>query len=210
MCLGLIAIQFRIVLYKTAFVATAFAAAVSLFAGTGHLDWYASAILLERFVSLTGIILITSVCAPEQDRRVREVIAAKAFSFRKTIVIRLVLSSLICLLIIAVLVCVMSARGCVFPVCEYLFGAFATAFFIGALGFLIAGIFDNTIAGYFVSVVYFFMNMMSVPQDSVWYLFSLSGGDNASKPVLAIAATAMICVTFFVRAINARTRFHSS
>jgi hypothetical protein len=202
----MIVVQFRIILYKTTFVAIAFVAAVSLFAGTDNLDWYASAILLERFVSLIGIILITSVCFPEQDRRIREVVTAKTFSFRKIIVIRLILSSLICLAIIGALACLMLARGCVFPVREYIFGAFAIAFFIGALGFLIAGIFDHTIAGYFVSVIYFFMNMMSVPPDSVWYLFSLSGGNSASKPVLTVVAVMMICVTLLVRTVKARAK----
>jgi hypothetical protein len=202
----LIAVQFRIILYKTAFVAAAFTVVVSLLAGTDNLDWYASAILLERFVSLIGIILITSVCSPEQDRRVREVVTAKTFPFRKIMATRLILSSLICLVIIAALVFIMLMRGCDFPVREYIFGAFATAFFIGALGFLIAGIFDNTIAGYFVSVIYFFMNMMSVSPNSVGYLFSLSGGNNASKPVLIAVAAIMICVTFLVRAINVRAK----
>lgn len=50
------------------------------------------------------------------------------------------------------------------------------------------------------------MNMMSAPPDSVWYLFSLSGGNNASKPALTAAAAIMICVTFRVHAARARAK----
>jgi hypothetical protein len=200
----IIAAQFRIAINRTALVAAAFTALVSLLAGISNLDAYASAVILERFVSLIGVVLIASVLSPEQDRRIREVIEAKPFLFYKIISVRLLLASCVCFLIIVVLVFVMLICGCVFPAGEYIFGSFATAFFIGSLGFCVSGISENTVTGYLIAVFYFFTNMMAFPKDSVLYLFSLSDESNVSKLPLFIIACALLGVATLVRAIRAR------
>ncbi|MDR2162702.1 MAG: hypothetical protein LBO70_01975 [Clostridiales Family XIII bacterium] len=202
MLFHLIRTQFRIALSKTGAAAILFTAATALYADVRGLDWYASAVVLERFVSLTGLILIASVFLPEQDRGIRELVGAKAFSFNKIIMTRLFLAVAICFLLIAALAFVMMMCGSRFPAGAYIFGAFATALFIGALGFGVSGISGNTIAGYLVAVAYFFMNMMEAPKDSALYLFSLSGGNGYSKPTILIIACAMIALTFAVRALR--------
>jgi hypothetical protein len=186
-------------LKNSTLIAVAFIAASFIFSDIRFLDEQSSAIVLERFVSLIGIIVITSVFQPEEDPGIAEIMNAKRLPQHRILVVRLILAVTDCFILIGASMLIMRMNGCVFPFGEYLIGVFATSYFIGAVGFIVAGVTRKTVVGYFVAVLYFFINMMTLPTSSNASLFSLTDGLLTPKLYLLISGTVLFVVTIIIR-----------
>ncbi len=145
--------------------------------GIKYLDAVQSSFVLERFVSITGIILLVPIFYPEQDKNIDEVVNSKFTSQTVVIFLRLIMSLLFLGLITACFTLVMHYNGCVFDVPRFWAGTFITAFFLGVLGFTVYGISNNLIGGYLASLAYYLLNFMSGRKLGSFYLFSLSRGE---------------------------------
>jgi hypothetical protein len=143
--------------------------------GVNNLDYIASAFILERFVSLTAIILLAPVFFPEQDKNIAELAESKYTSMTGIYFVRLVLSAISLFLLIIGFIAVMLLMSCEFDVLKYIFGTFATAFFLGALGFAAYAVSDNIVAGYLLPLGYYTFNMFSGSEQlKNIYLFTLA------------------------------------
>ena len=165
--------------------------------GIKNLDTLASSFVLERFISLVGILLFTPIFFAETDVNIKEVVDAKTTSQIVIYLIRILLAFVVMTVLITGFTGLMQYNDCVFPNAKFILGTMATALFIGGLGFMTAAITNNVIIGYMVSFSYFAVNMF-LPASKLgnFYLFSLS--INSLEEKYWIFATAIL---FFIAGI---------
>jgi len=166
--------------------------------GINNLDNISSAFVLERFVSLIGIVLLTPVFLPEQDKNTAEIVGSKYTSHIKIYLIRFVLSVVSLFALIGGFTTFMVSMSCEFDILRFILGTFATAFFLGAIGFMTSAVSDNAVFGYMASLGYYVFNMFNGGKVKIIPLFSLGTGNFAEKYwLLGIGATfAIIGLSF--------------
>ena len=166
--------------------------------GINNLDNTASAFVLERFVSLTGIIMLTPVFLPEQDKNIAELVESKYTSPIVIYITRLVLAAFSLLILISGFIIIMVLMSCEFDVFKFTVGTFSTAFFLGALGFIAYAISDNIVAGYLLSLGYYVFNMFSSSEQlKNIYLFTLGQNGFTEKYWLFGIGTAFVFASIY-------------
>ena len=173
--------------------------------GLEYLDAVESAMVLERYVALIGIILITPLFMPEQNKNIAELVDAKYTSHLKIVLLRLVISLIVLFFLIWIMAEIMLQNGCVFPYGKYVGGAFITALLLGSLGFAGAGITGNVIAGYLISVCYYILNTGMGKKLGNFYLFTMSRS-YVEKYYLLATAIVIIGFTFLIIFVRYKKR----
>lgn len=150
---------------------------------------------LEMFLSLVGAVFLTPVFLPEQDENIRDLIRSKRTNYPAVCVLRTVYSIIAVAVFIGGFTALM--RACESAVTmRHFFGAFASALFLGALGFFAAGVSGNTTVGYMAAMIYYIANFGLGKKLGRLYLFSMSAADGGGKLCLLAASAALIAMTF--------------
>lgn len=186
--------QTRLTLRSNLLLAVLLTCLTPLIFGIKNLDSIASSYVLERFVALTGIVLLTPLFLPEQDENIKELTEAKYSSPNGVCTVRILLAVAALLLLISGFIGVMLMNSCEFNAGEFILGTFATAFFLGASGFLAYALSNNVVIGYLVPVCLYMVNMFSSSgKMKSLYLFSLSKGSlNEKYWLLGIGAAFIV------------------
>ncbi len=157
-----------------------------------------AAMSLEMVVCWAGPALLTPVFLPEQNREIRDVVQSKKFDYLLLCGIRAGYSAAALLLCLSVIAGIMRLGECDVSV-RLLFGAAATALFLGAVGFLAAGVSGNTTVGYMAAMIYYLMNYGMRERLGVFYLFGMRGGEYEGKGWLFAGAAALLLGTFGIK-----------
>lgn len=174
--------------------------------GIKYLDETATALVLEKYVAIIGVILITPLFFPEHDKSIAEVVESKYISPHAIILSRLILSLVVLFALIAIIAMVMRFEKCEFPILKYIWGTFISALALGSIGFFGAGISNNIIVGYFLAICYYLLNTSLGKKLGEFYLFSMSKGSFEEKYYLLAAALLLIAITFIVNQIRYKKR----
>ena len=175
-------VQIKLTLHMNLLLAVLILALVPVIFGISNHDYRASAFILERFVSLTGIVLITPIFLPEQDKNIAELAESKYTSAILIYLVRFILASISLMILVSGFTAVMLLSSCEFDALKFIAGTFATAFFLGALGFTAYAISDNIVAGYLFALGYYTFNMFSSSaQLKNIYLFTLASNSLTEK-----------------------------
>lgn len=173
--------------------------------GTDNLDNMASAVPLEMFVSLVGIILLTPIFQPEQNEDINDIVSSKYISTSKIYLIRTAYSAIILTSLISLFGIYMKAQNCdVTPL--LIIGTLANAVFLGSLGMIFAAISNSTIIGYMIPMVYYALNFGMGSKLGNYYLFSMSNLDFKPKIWLIITGGLLISASLLVKQIKKRFR----
>ena len=121
---------------------------VPLYRGISNLDALHSAECLKEAAGFAGILLLTPVGAPEQDRRVRELVQSKQIPGTVILILRLLMAAATAAVSLAVFAAVMRALNCRFPYAEYTAAAAGTAFLYGGIGAAAGLGTGNVVIGY--------------------------------------------------------------
>lgn len=179
------------------FIALMIAILTQVLFGIASLDAREAAQPLERLLSLAGPVLLTPIFLPEQNENIRDLIRSKRTDHLAVCVIRLIYSIFFLAVILGAFTYIM--RCCESAVTAHHFaGGFATALFLGALGFFFAGISQNTIVGYMVSVIYYIVNFGVKDELKNLYLFSMSAGSFTEKYWLLGGSAILFLFTFVI------------
>ncbi len=150
---------------------------------------------LERFLCLSGPVLLTPVFWPEHNENIRDVIRARKTDYLTVCALRVVSSLFALAFFYGGFVLVMR-------ICEseagilHFVGGYASALFLGAMGFCAAGGFDSPVAGYMVSMVYYILNFVLKEKLGPWFLFSQSMGSFEEKYWLLGSSAVLILLGF--------------
>ncbi len=166
--------------------------------GVANLDRTASAVPLEVFVSLTGIILLTPVFQPEQNPEIEEVVQAQFVSSVPVYLIRIACSLAALTLLIGGFAAFMRSSGCAVDM-GLVWGTVSNAVFLGGLGMAAAAATCNTAVSYMVPMVYYALNFAGGGKLGVFYLFSMMSGSGSAKGWLFGVGAALIAVSVLVK-----------
>ena len=163
--------------------------------GIASLDAREAAQPIERLLSLAGTVLLTPVFLPEQNENIRDLIRSKRTDYRAVCVIRLLYSVFFLAVIIGAFTLVMQCSESQVTIRHFV-GGFSSALFLGLLGFFLAGITQNTVVGYMVSMIYYISNFALKEELKGFYLFSMTAGSFTEKYWLLGGSLVLIFVTF--------------
>ena len=163
--------------------------------GIASLDGREAAQPLERLLSLAGTVLLTPVFLPEQNENIRDLIRSKRTDYLAVCLIRLTYSIFFLAVIIGSFTVIMQYRECEVTIRHFV-GGLSSALFLGSLGFFFAGISQNTIIGYMVSLIYYISNFALKDELKNFFLFSMSAGSFTEKYWLLGGSMVLFVVTF--------------
>ena len=163
--------------------------------GIASLDAREAAQPLERLLSLVGAVLLTPIFLPEQNENIRDLIRSKRTDYRAVCVIRLLYSIFFLAVILGIFTLVMRYSESAVTMRHFV-GGFSSALFLGSLGFFLAGISQNAVVGYMVSLIYYISNFALKDELQGFYLFSMSAGSFSEKYWLLGGSVVLIAVTF--------------
>lgn len=173
--------------------------------GTSALEAREAAVPLEMFVALTGIILLTPVFRPEQNREIEELVSSKYTGPIVVFVIRTLYSAAALALLILIFGVYMRASECEVSA-ALLSGTFADAVFLGGLGMLTAALTENTAAAYMMPVAYYALCFGGGERLGKFWLFSMTHGDYTGKTSMLAAGVLMASLAIWVKEAKRRWR----
>ena len=171
-----------------------------IFFSLSHLDSILSAQPLEVYVPLIGIVLMTPVFLPEQNESIYDVVRSKKTDHNIICIMRLLCSVVIAAVMIGAYVLYMKHCNSQVTV-KHFIGSSATAFALGSVGFLFAGVSRNVIIGYMASIIYYILNLTLGSKLGYLYLFSMMHGSFAEKKWLLTGAFVLSAASFPLRRI---------
>ncbi len=170
--------------------------------GISSLDPRESAQPLEMFLSLTGTALLTPVFMPEQNENIRSLVRSKRTDYLSVCLIRTAYSVAFLAVIFGVFAVIFGVFTVIMHSCEsdvtvrHFIGGFASAVFLGSLGFFFSGAAGSCTAGYMVSIMYYICNFMLKDDLKSLYLFSMSSGSFEEKYFLLLCSAVLLALTF--------------
>ena len=174
-----------------------------LLIGTANLDRNSSAMPLEMFISLIGIVLLTPVFQPEQNEEIDDLVSSKYCSTAKVHLIRIVYSAGIIALLICVFTVYMKLQSCDVALVLAL-GTIADAILLGSMGLLTSALTGNTVIGYMPPLLYYVLNIGRGPKLGSFYLFSMITGNYTAKLWLFAAGLIIIIFALFYQRFRKR------
>ena len=160
--------------------------------GTQYLNARESARTLEMYAALSGILFLTPVFLPDQDKNIRDLIGSKRMPYLVIHLIRLAENLLFLLVFVGAGALFLKCNRCEFPFWSYFAGTAAGALFLGGLGMFFYSVTDNAAVGYMVPLVYYMINFSGDKYVKNFYLFSMAAGDFGPKFWLAGAGAALL------------------
>lgn len=185
------------------FIALVIALLTPALFGIASLDVREAAQPLEKLLSLVGTVLLTPVFLPEQNESIRDLIRSKKTDYLAVCFMRLLYSVFFLAVIIAGFILVMHCSESEVNA-DHFVGGFSSALFLGSLGFFFAGISQNTIVGYMVSLIYYITNFGLKDELKGFYLFSMSAGSFTEKYWLLGGSAVLVVATFILICYNFR------
>lgn len=182
-------------------VSAAIIAIAPIIFGTANLDARASAVPLEMFVSLVGIVLFTPIFQPEQNNEIDDLVSSKYVSTMKIFLIRTGCATSILTVLIILFGIYMRFQECDISIL-LLIGTIANAVFLGSLGMITAAVTDNTIIAYMIPMVYYTLNYGVGNKLGKYYLFSMSVEDFGPKIWLFVTGVLLILASLLVKQIK--------
>lgn len=161
--------------------------------GVENLDASRTAAVLEMFVALIGIILITPIILPEQNKDIRDLVEAKYTSITVILLIRLIEAIVSLAILIGGYTIFLRLNHCDFPPVPFYLGTLAEALFVGGIGFCAYSIFNQIAIAYMLPIVYYIVSISPGKQLlKNFYLFSMRYGSYREKYYLAMVGVILI------------------
>ena len=196
--LGICRTNFLLAVKNNLFLAAVYLLIIPLLRGIANLDMVRSAECLEQAVILTGVFLIVPLPAPEQSKAIQDVVCTKKIPHWKILLLRFIMSMLLLIMMVCLFSEIMVCKNCIFPFVLYVVGTVISAMTLGSFGFAVAIFSNSVIVGYLASIGYFLLNSLgNVPEDSIFYLFSMEKGNYFTK-IWLFSLSLLIITTAFI------------
>ena len=168
--------------------------------GMEALNQYQAGQILDVYFSLLGIVLLTPLFMPEQNKDIRDLLASREYPLRNIQLLRL-LQAVVILAVLNLLVLFQMKLGeCTIPFGTYFCCAMANCVFLGGLGIFAYGITDHLVIAYMIPVFYYIC-CYGAGQKYLgkFYLFSLMTGDLENKIWLGTAGILLTAAGVVIR-----------
>lgn len=171
-----------------------------LILGLGNLNRFETAKVLEMYVVLVGIIMITPIFLPEQNKDIRDLLSTKALNMAVVYGIRVLQAVVLVMIMVSIFVAVLKMGNCDFPTIPYFFGTMAGILAIGGTGMVFYALADQVVVGYMIPLLYYLISYGTKDKYlGKLYLFSMSDGRVSEKLYLAIVGILFIGLGIWIR-----------
>jgi len=155
--------------------------------------------ICEQFVVIIGVVILVPIFTPEEDENIKETINAKSISPILVYIIRILISIILLISLIALFVNILIYFGGTFTSGRLIMGTFVSALFLGGLGLFVATLTENVSIGYMIPIVYFVFDIMTKGKYTKnLFLFSLMNNSIKEKYYLFLAAVVLIILSLLV------------
>ena len=170
------------------------------FMGVKNLTAQDTAKVLEMYVALIGIVLLTPVFLPEQDRGIRDLVCTKYLTSAVVYLVRIAGNIVLLILLAGLYIAMLKHNRCEFPMVWYFLGTYVEMLFLGGLGLFFYGLCDHLVIGYMAPVVYYMVALGSGQKYmKMFYPFSMTYGSYDEKLWLAAGAVVLIGAGVWLR-----------
>ena len=168
--------------------------------GISNLDNIHSADVFGQSLALIGVFLFIPIIRQELEVSVKEIVYTKAWSYRKSVTIRLVFGFLLIVIMVTAFASIMRFQNCDFPFLEYVSITILYAVFLGLLGLLFSQVGSNVIIGYLISLGYWsFCQLKILTEENVLYIFPIISGEiEMGKLMILVSINSFLLVVFFL------------
>ena len=173
--------------------------------GTTHLDKTASAVPLEMLVSIVGVVILVPIFQPEQNPEIEDVILSKYVNSTYIHLIRATYSIAGIALLILCFSLYMFICGCELTF-ALIFGTFADAMFLGAIGLLFAAITNNLPVAFMIPTLYYLLNITLQSKLGYFNIFSMMNGNYAPNLWLFLSSIAIIFASLLIKRVGVKCR----
>lgn len=171
-----------------------------LLIGVSNLGWKDTAKTLEMYTAFIGIIMLTPIFLPEQDKEIRDVTASKYMDCAKVYFVRLLGNSIILAVFLSLYIAMLKHNRCEFPMVWYFLGTYVEMLFLGGLGLFFYGLCDNLVIGYMIPIMYYIFALGGGSKYlKLFYPFSMVSGSYREKYVLAVSALLLLAGAIALR-----------
>ncbi|WP_165481508.1 ABC transporter permease [Clostridioides difficile] len=197
-CLVLIKENFKLSTLTNLICSIILLCMIPLIQGVANLDRISTAICLENYVAIIGMVMLVPVFSLEQSKEIDEIVSSKSLSQVIVQFIRILMSIIGIVVLIIGFVNVLIYLGCNFPVVEYI---------TGSLGMFFSNLFNNTIIGYMISIGYLILNMMTKGKYvGKFFIMSMSQGSFDEKYWLILGSVVLIIASLLIKPIKRKIR----
>lgn len=166
------------------------------FKGLGDLQ---AATVMEMYVSFAGILLLTPLFMPEQDKDIRDLKRSKATPMWKLYLLRILSAILVCLFVILLFTGFMKRGGSDFETGILFRGACCELLFLGSIGFFVSAVTNQVVIGYMAAVVYYATNISGEKYFGRLALFQMMRGDYGAWIYWLLGAAVLLTAGVFLR-----------
>lgn len=124
-----------------------------------NLEVTQSAKVLELYVSFVGILLMTPLFMPEQNREIWQLEKSKATPMWQIYLVRLVLALLVMAVVYTAFPLVLEQNGSEFLWNKMWISGVSEMFLLGAIGFAVSALTNQVVIGYMIAVIYYVSNI---------------------------------------------------
>lgn len=148
--------------------------------------------VMEMYVAFTGILLLTPLFMPEQDREIWDLERSKGTAMWQLYLPRILLAALVCILVISLFMGLMERGGGNFDVGRLYLGACCEILFLGSIGFFASAVTNQAVIGYMLAVVYYAVNIGGAKYLGKFALFQMMKGEYGSWIYWLLGAAALL------------------
>lgn len=171
-----------------------------LILGLQNLNKIETAKVLEMYVIFIGIIMLTPIFLPEQNKDIRDLLNTKALSMAVVYGIRVLEAVVLLIAMVSIFIVVLKLGNCDFPAIPYFFGTMAGILALGGTGLVFYALADQVVVGYMIPLLYYLVSYGTKSKYlGKFYLFSMSEGRSDEKIYLAIAGILLIGLGIWIR-----------
>lgn len=158
---------------------------------------------IELLLCFTGIMMLTPVFLPEQNPAIKDVIRSKQADYMMVCFIRLIYSVVTVVLVNFIFIQIMKMQESQVGM-YHILAAVSGALFLGAIGFFVSGVTENTTLGYMISMGYYLINYSVKEKFGIFNMFSGAKGTYEDKMWLLLWAVLLIALTFIYIKIKSK------
>ncbi len=126
-----------------------------------NLEAFQAAKVMEMYIAFTGIILLTPLFMPEQNKEIWLLKRSKAMPMWQLYLLRILTAVVLVAAVVTVFTQIMQRNGSDFSMRQLWIGSFAEILFLGSIGFFVSAVTNQVILGYMISILYFVVNIGS-------------------------------------------------
>ncbi|MFW6265086.1 MAG: hypothetical protein ACOC3B_03175 [Bacillota bacterium] len=197
--LGIIKYNYKIILRTNLLIAIVYALILPFVVNFKLLTQLEVSRISELFISLIGIIILTSLIEVDYEGNIAEIISAKLKHKGTVFTYRLFIALAAMLILISLLYSYMIINDGNFHLLTTLAGTMITGLYLGMLGITAANLSRNLIVGYLISFTYYLVEFSTRGRyTGNFYLFGLETSNFTSKYYLLAFVVLMFIVNIVV------------